>query len=300
LAGNTNDTSGVAGIVLSYAYLIAGIVGMATRNSKGGGITTGVFFLLGALFGFVGDGTLDSALKFFAYLALFFGLFFIVGSIMMKKPSKNKVSVQQDSSTYRLQAIRNLKEAGKQFDDYDIELEIERIKREQSASANANLAHTEQQPTDPFYKKLWFWIVAAAVLIIVILCILFSGKGSKAESVTPQPTPSEQNTVPESVPSQPEHAVDEEVVEEETESTPAIDLQADIDNNATYVAKTKTFFHDKPDESTVRKAYLVEGNEVQFIGEAQNGFGYVEFSLPNSTRVTKGWMKISDFTVKEE
>ena len=37
--------------------LIAGIVGVATRKSKGGGIVAGVFYLLGGLLGIVNYGS---------------------------------------------------------------------------------------------------------------------------------------------------------------------------------------------------------------------------------------------------
>jgi flagellar basal body-associated protein FliL len=46
---------------------------------------------------------------------------------------------------FRLQAIRNLKEIGKPFDDYDLELEIEKIKKEQEEIRLKEAAKREQE-----------------------------------------------------------------------------------------------------------------------------------------------------------
>ena len=81
-------TSGAAGMLLAFAMLIGGIVGLVTRNSKGGGITAGAFYLLGAIIGFANAGVFAD-LVIWSVLALIFGLLFIVGSIIMKKPEKD-------------------------------------------------------------------------------------------------------------------------------------------------------------------------------------------------------------------
>jgi len=81
---NSEDISGTAGILLAFAMLIAGIVGIATRKSKGGGITSGVFYLVGAIIGFENPGAF-SDLAIWSVLSLIFGIFFIIGSAIMKK-----------------------------------------------------------------------------------------------------------------------------------------------------------------------------------------------------------------------
>jgi hypothetical protein len=75
------------------------------------------------------------------------------------------------------------------------------------------------------------------------------------------------------------------------------------DNNTTsstekpyYIALTKAYFYDKPDESAKRSDYVNEGDSIHFLGEPKNGFGYVEYTQPESTTVKRGWMKTSDFS----
>ena len=51
LADN-GEVSGTSGMLLAFCMLIAGIVGVATRKSKGGGIVAGVFYLVCPLFHF--------------------------------------------------------------------------------------------------------------------------------------------------------------------------------------------------------------------------------------------------------
>jgi hypothetical protein len=92
----SDDVSGSAGMLLAFAMLIGGIVGIATRKSKGGGITAGAFYLIGAIIGFANLGTFGDLIV-WSVLALVFGLLFIVGSIMMKKPAKDE-SVKVESS----------------------------------------------------------------------------------------------------------------------------------------------------------------------------------------------------------
>jgi len=83
----SREASGTAGFFLAICLLVAGIVGMATRNSKGGGITSGVFYALGGFIGIIGSGTFDD-LKIWAVLSFIFAVVFILGSIFMKKTVK--------------------------------------------------------------------------------------------------------------------------------------------------------------------------------------------------------------------
>ena len=85
--GNTGDLSGSAGAMLAFAMLIAGIIGIAARNSKGGGITAGVFYAIAALIGFANLGTFGD-LVVWSVVSLAFGIVFIFGSIKMKRNEK--------------------------------------------------------------------------------------------------------------------------------------------------------------------------------------------------------------------
>lgn len=81
---NANDASGGAGMFLAFAMLVAGIVGITTRKSRGGGITAGMFYLLASLLGFTNLGTFGD-LVVWSVLSLVFGIVFILGSVKMKK-----------------------------------------------------------------------------------------------------------------------------------------------------------------------------------------------------------------------
>ena len=81
---SNDDVSGSAGMLLAFAMLIAGIIGVAARNSKGGGITAGVFYVVAALIGFASLGTFGD-LVVWSVLSLAFGIVFILGSINIKK-----------------------------------------------------------------------------------------------------------------------------------------------------------------------------------------------------------------------
>jgi len=83
LESNSNDLSGSAGVILAFAMLIAGIIGIAARKSKGAGITAGIFYIVAALVGFVNLGTYGD-LIIWSIIAFAFGVVFIIGSIKMK------------------------------------------------------------------------------------------------------------------------------------------------------------------------------------------------------------------------
>jgi len=64
--------------------LIAGIVGIAARKSKGGSITAGAFYIFGAIIGFANLGTFGDLIV-WSVIALLFGLFFILGTLLIKE-----------------------------------------------------------------------------------------------------------------------------------------------------------------------------------------------------------------------
>ena len=84
LQSNSDDASGSAGMLLAFAMLIAGIVGIAARKSKGGGITAGIFYVIAALIGFANLGTFGD-LVVWSVVSLGFGIVFIFGSLKMKQ-----------------------------------------------------------------------------------------------------------------------------------------------------------------------------------------------------------------------
>ena len=85
-------------LAVSAAFLIAGIIGIATRSSKGGGITAGVFYLFAALIGFAGLGMYSDLviwaidLVVWAVIAVILGIVFIIGSADLTKLPRTKGS----------------------------------------------------------------------------------------------------------------------------------------------------------------------------------------------------------------
>ena len=88
------EVSGTSGMLLAFCMLIAGIVGVATRKSKGGGIVAGVFYLLGGLLGIVNYGSF-SDLAIWSVLCFIFGAVFILGSLKMKKADKSNTDAAE-------------------------------------------------------------------------------------------------------------------------------------------------------------------------------------------------------------
>jgi len=90
---DNNATSGTSGFVLAIMMLIAGIVGIATRNSTSN-ITTmvpGGFYWFGSLLT-IGTGATYGDLPIWGGLSFIFGLVFIVAGIKTKKMNKSGVS----------------------------------------------------------------------------------------------------------------------------------------------------------------------------------------------------------------
>lgn len=86
LEGN-GETSGSAGFFLAVCMLIAGIVGIVTRNKgKGGPIIAGCFYLIGGLLGIANVGSFAD-LQIWAILSFVFAAVFIIGALRQKNPS---------------------------------------------------------------------------------------------------------------------------------------------------------------------------------------------------------------------
>lgn len=60
-----------------------------------------------------------------------------------------------------------------------------------------------------------------------------------------------------------------------------------------YVSVKKAYFHTEANESTKRKAYLIE-NEIVSLFNIQNGYGYVEYYNYELDKTTSGWIKLRD------
>lgn len=93
--GNTlmenEAVSGTQGMITAFAYLIAGIVAVATRNSpsKGGPMATAIIYWVGALFT-IGSGDTYEDLPIWGTLAVIFGLVFIYVAIKTAGESNNE------------------------------------------------------------------------------------------------------------------------------------------------------------------------------------------------------------------
>lgn len=77
------ETSGSSGLIVAILMLVAGIVGICTRKSKGGGIATGIFYAIAGLVGISNYGSY-SDLMVWSVLCFIFAIVFILGSILVK------------------------------------------------------------------------------------------------------------------------------------------------------------------------------------------------------------------------
>ena len=81
---DNGEVSGSAGTILAFCMLIAGIVGVAGKNSKGASITAGCFYLIGGLLGIANVGSFAD-LMIWSVLSLIFAAVFIIAGIKQKK-----------------------------------------------------------------------------------------------------------------------------------------------------------------------------------------------------------------------
>jgi hypothetical protein len=59
------------------------------------------------------------------------------------------------------------------------------------------------------------------------------------------------------------------------------------------VIVSKSYFHDAPDFSTKRKAYLVKYDIANLL-RTRNGFGFVEYNNYEGEKTTSGWISLTD------
>ena len=81
---DSGEVSGSAGVILAIFILVAGIVGIAARNSFGGTITSAVFYIVGGLIAIPMAGTFAD-LKIWGCLSIIFGAVFIFVAILQRK-----------------------------------------------------------------------------------------------------------------------------------------------------------------------------------------------------------------------
>lgn len=95
--GNTlaenGEASGSAGFILALFMLIAGIVGIAGRKSKGASITAGIFYAAGGITGICNVGSFAD-LMIWSILSFIFAAVFIIGGILHKKADNTSDSQQ--------------------------------------------------------------------------------------------------------------------------------------------------------------------------------------------------------------
>lgn len=70
---SNNEVSGSAGLILAVCMLIAGIISIISKNSKGMTITAAVFYILAFIIGIANVGTVYKDLQIWSILNLIFG-----------------------------------------------------------------------------------------------------------------------------------------------------------------------------------------------------------------------------------
>lgn len=80
------SNSGSVGFLVAICFLVGGIVGVATRNSrgKGGAITSGVFYLVSGIMAVAGAGNYKD-LMIWGVLGIGFGVFYVVAGVKKRK-----------------------------------------------------------------------------------------------------------------------------------------------------------------------------------------------------------------------
>jgi hypothetical protein len=81
---NQGGTSGGAGIFVALFMFIAGIVAIATRKSKAGGIVCMIFYALAGLIGLTAHG-IYADLIVWGIICLIFAVVFLIATITFKK-----------------------------------------------------------------------------------------------------------------------------------------------------------------------------------------------------------------------
>lgn len=86
LTNNNKDTSGGSGIVVGLFFIVAGIVAIAAKKSKGGAIAATVIYALAGIIGIASNGIFKDLLV-WGIISLIFAVFFAI-SIFAQDYSK--------------------------------------------------------------------------------------------------------------------------------------------------------------------------------------------------------------------
>ena len=89
---DNGENSGSAGFFVALCMLIAGIVGVCTRKSFGGGLVSGAIYALAGLIGITNYGSFGD-LMIWSVVSFIFAAVFVVGSIIAK-PNAGKNETQ--------------------------------------------------------------------------------------------------------------------------------------------------------------------------------------------------------------
>ncbi len=79
-----------------------------------------------------------------------------------------------------------------------------------------------------------------------------------------------------------------------TQKRPAgIEQKSEPSSSGRYIVNsTRAYFYDSPDPGTIRKGYVLQGDEIDVV-ETVDGFGYSSYTS-SSGKVTSGWLKLED------
>lgn len=91
LGDNPSDTSGGAGLFVAILMLVAGIVAVAARKSKGGAIAASVIYIIAGIIGVSSSG-IYADLVIWGVLNLIFSAVFIVSIFVQKYDNSNKTA----------------------------------------------------------------------------------------------------------------------------------------------------------------------------------------------------------------
>lgn len=94
LSNNTNDTSGGTGIIFTILLIVAGIVGIVGRSSKGGTIAATILYAVDGLIGTTATG-MFSDLNVWGVISFIFAAVFLISVFVGQVyPSKNLTAQQ--------------------------------------------------------------------------------------------------------------------------------------------------------------------------------------------------------------
>lgn len=160
--------------------------------------------------------------------------------------------------------------------------------------------------TRPKQNANVFLIIAGVVFAFTILYFSFNKKEENKEVTTNNIDVINEQPAIDEIPKKEttnNDAANEEIIINEISSTSKINQDYNQENeNANFSEyelgnylvngdeNGRAYFHNNPEQSTQRKAYLVKG-EVAEVQKIENGFGYVEFTNSNG-KTSYGWIKL--------